>query len=969
MKFIKKIAFVCSVLLLNTYNIQFNNSFNIQRKMALNNEHVQKSIEKIDASFVRIGDECFIQYNNKKLQFRKFNYYKFNDGNGYNINIQADVAYDMSIDNIFAYINIKNKSSISPNYSLTVRFCEVNQPNVLKESYIIIGEQDYYYFFNIAEDESKLTDDIKDRLRVSYNTFKNYDYNYNAMISKYSNDESDDSYSDYTSTDGIIHDYMSDYIYHMTDTDGLTIDDPIVRIVPKSLFFSPCKKIIIGSEYGFFIYTYYSSEGRGYYESDVLVFDIENVKASFDSYPEGYCKITPLFQHRYISFNKEEIIGILPPAFTKSKLSQIVQANTNGQNPEYFMKDIGVRFSVFNTTYYNFGDDDYNSQTDYGAFFILSRSESYGVGLKSKGNNYAKDLFEFAFGIVDFSGAIGATFNITRKIIDSAKYVSGTVNGLNQDYLYGRKIYDQNNADFLLLQTNNTDQINEYGQLIKSVATSVISDDDSPKLINVGGGSVKCGYGLSRSSKSNNNDFAIITSISLKIVEDNTPRNWNGTWSSKGKIDVIDEDVGSYISDDYSFGNNVLISDYYSCYIPPKHQNFVFEFKPKYTGKYYFKTYSYGDDPDFTMDDPNFTIYDASTRRSYVAHDNFSDEQLDAYLELDLDCDHRYYLKAYSNQIAKGYDIKIVFAPMSDNLIDENDTINVEAKNDEFKMIKFTPKYSSYYDVFAKSTNGDLILSIFDSQGNRIANDDDSLDGSNPLCEKIYFSKNETYFIALYDFYTNNFNAKLSIIPSLSTTNNVYLNVEQNIELRKKYTVFQYNSKFDGMFDLHMDITKGNLMNYKIYDSKYNLLCENNKSVNMKNGEKYYIIFEIAENSLTQLKCEIRFNCNATFNPAISLCGSVNNVNISEYNFKVFKLVANESRYYNIYTSNLIKGDPVLYLLDENGKLLEINDDNPDDEEDINSYLNFYATKGETYYIVGLGSVINSVNIYDIIIS
>lgn len=80
----------------------------------------------------------------------------------------------------------------------------------------------------------------------------------------------------------------------------------------------------------------------------------------------------------------------------------------------------------------------------------------------------------------------------------------------------------------------------------------------------------------------------------------------------------------------------------------------------------------------------------------------------------------------------------------------------------------------------------------------------------------------------------------------------------------------------------------------------------------------------------------------------------------------MYKFTASESRYYTIYTNNIVTGDPYLQIMDTTGAIVYYDDDSAGNR---NSKINFFANAGETYYVIARaynGSVASE---YDLIIN
>ena len=159
-----------------------------------------------------------------------------------------------------------------------------------------------------------------------------------------------------------------------------------------------------------------------------------------------------------------------------------------------------------------------------------------------------------------------------------------------------------------------------------------------------------------------------------------------------------------------------------------------------------------------------------------------------------------------------------------------------------------------------------------------------------------------------------------------------------------------------------------------MYDSSRNKIAYNDDSngarnslitVNLTAGQKYYIhtrsFSHISSSYTVNVRLSI-YNRGTILPDLISSAHIVNDVN----EVKVYKFTASESRYYTIYTNNIVTGDPYLQIMDTTGAIVYYDDDSAGNR---NSKINFFANAGETYYVIARaynGSVASE---YDLIIN
>ena len=74
---------------------------------------------------------------------------------------------------------------------------------------------------------------------------------------------------------GTIHDFVENHKDKNNTINGKYIDDPIIYLIPKSLFTEINQTHYIGKEYGFYINTYLANVDDTSLKSDIILFDIE----------------------------------------------------------------------------------------------------------------------------------------------------------------------------------------------------------------------------------------------------------------------------------------------------------------------------------------------------------------------------------------------------------------------------------------------------------------------------------------------------------------------------------------------------------------------------------------------------------------------------------------------------------------------------------------------------------------------
>lgn len=610
-------------------------------------------IESVTGAVSIMGGVATIEFGDNIVPIPSFDYYKIVDQSGNLRFYQADVSKDPDQTSNFAYIGLYIEDG--PVYSIHVHYA-VDAENKLYNIMVSLTQEQFLYFTEDSVEICLGTDAVSQRLKASgrvhtHGTFENQaasnsnggGVENNPPVMPYAlNNVAANSYDSYTNTDGIIHSYESNYFGEYFLEDDWTItDDPIVNIIPKELCFILGEHIYVGKEYGFFIRVVVDTIAPSDYAVDVLVFDITHSTPSFTTTETGSSKVTPLFQYKYRAAYANSLSSDVDPS-----LSRVVFPHLHYDFPEYFLKDVGFKFSLDNPTALNPSDSGYVPSEDDGAFMIQTRVNASGVGLKKKNGSFAADTAMFALGFVPYLGTGLSVFS----------YAHDVYNGFgNQHYFYARPYEFNNELNISTLKTNSTDQIEEYGNLIKSQSVKLTADPSEPRLIHVGG-YVEAKYVIARKSGSNYNKIRVITSISVSVVEDDTELIL-GLFES-GELIEYGRCTGTYETGTYKRLNNVSLSGRTTVTIPANSQTNVIRIVPQTSGSYQFTTSS-------SSGDPHFRITNATTGAAAVSATDDIDgaNNRNATLTITLTAGNIYYLEAF--RYGTPYNYNLIMHPTS----------------------------------------------------------------------------------------------------------------------------------------------------------------------------------------------------------------------------------------------------------------------------------------------------------------
>lgn len=326
-------------------------------------------------------------------------------------------------------------------------------------------------------------------------------------------------FDEYTDSDEALSVETSDEVFEIKDykqfvypdfTENYTRDNPIVQLVPRELFAHRGEYFYMGKEYGFYVNTRANTQ----YGNVSTVF-VLNVCADTSLSDNDFAKIRiePLFCYEFYYLTgqnnfeyKQEVYrnGELQPDQSPSdktylpvssdkndivvaaKFCDAAKASTPSftENTNYAVKDIVIGANLMNEYYPNYGDDDYNVNSDYGSF-ITSVETVFTASRNNGGGNAAEYIgatLGFILDVLPLSTAldVGVSFveftNNLAEIDDERETVVTNVKGQETYSPLSNEMFNSKQS-----------QIDNYGQLIKTAYAGLLSTDDDPVLFRTAG--------------------------------------------------------------------------------------------------------------------------------------------------------------------------------------------------------------------------------------------------------------------------------------------------------------------------------------------------------------------------------------------------------------------------------------------------------------------------------------------------
>lgn len=314
----------------------------------------------------------------------------------------------------------------------------------------------------------------------------------------------------------------------MINTCTVSSDDNIVRFIPKVLFTYENETFHLGKGYGFYIKTtlkdnYYlsnvilidtliTSMGSGDYAYDVKIKPLAKIDYYYISSPS--VDVKPYLNHAlkmvYGSANMRynlngELSGCVAPALSVKVLNMEKLSATKDRA---FLKghaadvsDISFGAEVYNVNSYNYGDVGYETNDDYGYFFIgnnyyYSASKYNMLGVREQVNEIDSAVMSAVLGSMPNDvGPIYTVVNNTYTVVNAVEQINAnlTYNVTNESYGFNE----------LSLGDTRQTQKEAYGKLLKASAV-LLNSPESDTVIFQENDYARAVYNISHTDRSDN---------------------------------------------------------------------------------------------------------------------------------------------------------------------------------------------------------------------------------------------------------------------------------------------------------------------------------------------------------------------------------------------------------------------------------------------------------------------------------
>lgn len=740
-----------------------------------------------------------------------------------------------------------------------------------------LDEISFQQFFNKAAEWNLDKDSTDD---ISQNLIYSFSYEDNFKLRMYSSSESQsltesqvstmsasygnyanrvctvecNAYDSYTDTNAYIDDYLSVYRNNTYSTSAYFnySDDPIVNIIPRQLFVNRNTYSFIGKEYGFFVKTVQDSGNNNL--SSFIVFDIKTVSP----YPER-------------TNNNPFSVEVIPVFSGIVKYDAAMQCVTydSYKDPNLALANIRVAVSVCNADEKNIGDSGYNAYQDYGYAISSYGVNAEGVGPKKDEDNAAVSLLGLTLGAIGLVPG-GTPFGVASTIVGAIDFASNYINPdqRTQTGALSGSGTKYNRADYMIGNTNTNSMISNYGNLVKGFETKILNsngavESNKPLLYKNSNHYYKTSYGFCQKNSDINWNANIATYVSLDICQDNTRKV---LFIEHGNIEFLDSVIGGRVDwynerpSDTQGGNieegNAYYADFVKdiyasddshedeSYLPTTCSYRDFYFTPNRTFTYVIETFNLSPDTD-----PYLKLYDSQNK--LIGSDDDSGGNGKAKLKITLTGGQIYKIRTMCHMYKSGaYDFivrkhaTLLGATRTD--IRYTDT-NFE--NDSV-WLTYVPIYDDFYS-FISVGSSDTCFTLYDSEYNRLAWDDDSGVGTNANID-FYLKGGKTYYL------------KANIYRMGSGQCNVYVNRQKELLYRpSQFDQFLYVAYSDSaqFFRFTPTVTRTYSLTtqlevsgdpyLELYDSNWNRIAYNDDggegnnaqiSYSLEAGKTYYFL-------------------------------------------------------------------------------------------------------------------------------
>ncbi len=761
----KKIFIALFIIMFSIFTWRFV-SVNATSEVSIND----CSFTKVESSLNK--DTIKFSYNSKAYSFdlNRFDYYIINDY------VVADALENPNCNGFDIIKLIINEDSVKFYFHI----------DEIQNLFYGIADDVYLNEYNYFKEKSKskMSLEILNRINSSdsliisymqdldgeqktynYNSLEQQNYNRNTTSTCDYTDSLLNELKEMTERDDLVKSYNPNANNEINEYDRKQIDDEIINIIPKELFFKKGIHTYLGKEYGFLLNVTGVFFEKGSQYNTFIIFDVET-RTPGSTYMTDYATIyvEPLFQYTFRSVEKkyftdnETWTNTLGFSNTISQCVRPLPANY-GQTYQYSLKNVKFGIDVSNYSELNANDSMYDASKDNGDYITQATYQITNPSFKNTSDHNslstALSTVKFLCGFIEKLniGDCVSTFDFYFSLNNKSPLFEGKSSYNNGVYSLTNGVSNSN----LYYMTDAYNQIQNYGNYIRHVDLEPVGQDGSdndPALLKISNkGRATAMFQFNRANSSNqtgyieSNIMNILCGVSVDIVEDNT-YYMMFDWKKKGKLELIGNANGVFELGQYQrvtkeilkFGNNGVSNDV--CLEKGQQKCFIY-------------------DPDISADIQFYTLGEKDTylevweNGKLIAYNDDSGEGLNALINIHVDYGKQYkvFVRFVSSSIEGNFQVKVWYK--KPNNVMRNTEVLTLGK--DAILYKFVCKETEFYDVEVEGNGLDTMLTIFDENGNVLAENDDNpnIDTLNPFIE-IDLDYGQTYYILVQPFEKNN---------------------------------------------------------------------------------------------------------------------------------------------------------------------------------------------------------------------
>ena len=676
-----------------------NNSVYAEENISVETQNTESNVT---GTATLVNEGIFIFTNKVSFIMPSFDLYKIYENDYYRY-IAADTLKNVSAESTVVSATIFTDDNTN---NMNIIYCDKNGETFYSINIPNLSEEIYSLWDNYATVLDIGSDEVSDRILQSQRIYTSYLSNTaddTPQITPMSQvNIAENEYDSYTNSDGIIHNYISNY-WGDCEINGLITDDPIVRIIPKSLCFELGEHLYIGKEYGFFISTttdnIYSEDKC----ADVFIFDISYTNPTFNNV-QGSVKVTPLFQRRYRATERSS-----DPNWDSSydnSLNQVVIPHLYFDAPNYYLKDVSFKHSMFNQNDVDKNESGYYAENDNGSFFTTTQYSAVGTA-KTISSNPVIDTIRFALGFVPVLG----------DVLDVADYVHSMVT--KESY----SVTSVNTGEYEVLHSTRKAQLDYYGGLLKTLkVTATTTDTANPTLIGTkaAGNYVKSTFSVSNGGDEGGIGTTLYHSIKVSVADDQT--YYVLGFIPAGKVVTLaSASSAAYKVAEFAYNpQSISLNAGKMVEIIKPGGAEYFMFKPTVNAMYTMETIGTSDT----------YMYLYSSNGSQISSNDDGGEGRNAKITYRLEANKLYYIKIrlFSSYAVGSFDFKITYS--SSGTLTYNTPKSVTLNSGQNEFYTFIPTETKSYDI---QTIGsvDTYMYLLDANFAQLTYDDDDGDSTN----------------------------------------------------------------------------------------------------------------------------------------------------------------------------------------------------------------------------------------------